>query len=85
LKRILVLTNTPQYQQALNSDDPNRYVTVSDTDLRALGPGAHILTGDKTRDYGGGPSPDGFVYQGGRLLGGVRVAGRRIDDGNLVL
>lgn len=85
VKRIPIVTDTPEYQRELNSTHPNRYVTVSDTELKALGPGAHILTGDKTREFGGGPSPDGFVFQGGQLLGRVRLGGRRIVDGNLIL
>lgn len=63
VNQIPIVTNTPEYQRELNSTHPNRYRPVSDIELKALGPGAHILTGEKTKDFGGGPSPDGFVLR----------------------
>jgi hypothetical protein len=85
VKQIPVVTDTPEYQRKLKSTHPNRYRPVSDSELKALGLGAHVLTGDKTKDFGGGPSPDGFVVQGGQVLGRIRLVGRRIDRGNLTL
>jgi hypothetical protein len=72
-----------EYQRQLQTSGPNRYREVADAELKTLGPDAYVLTGEKTRAFGGGPSPDGFVTKRGQLLGRAKPAGRVVSGGML--
>jgi hypothetical protein len=85
MTRIRVVTDTAEYRRQLKASGPGRYHRITDAELKALESGAYILTGDKTREFGGGPSPGGFVIQGKELVGRVRLAGRLVNDGFLTL
>ncbi len=85
MQEIRVVTDTAQYQKQLKTSDPIRYREVSDQELKSLPADAYILTGEKTKDFGGGPSPDGFVISGGKLIGRLRLLGRFVHSGKLTI
>jgi hypothetical protein len=67
--------DTDKYQKLLKSPEGKNLGGIMDEkQLRGLPGDAYILTGDKTKDFGGGPSPYGFVMSaGGKLLGRVKL------------
>ena len=85
VRRIRVITDKTEYQKQLSSSGPNRYREVPDQELKELPNDAYILTGEKTKAFGGGPSPDGFVISRGNLLGRLRIEGRLIREGTLTI
>jgi len=85
MRQINVVIDTPEYQKLLKTSGPNRYREVSDKELKLLPDDAHIVTGEKTKAFGGGPSPDGFVISGGKLSGRLRLAGRSVRNGKLTI
>ena len=68
----------------LKSTVPNRYKELRDADLKRAPPKAFIVTGMKTKDFGGGKSPDGFLIDGTQMLGRLRIEGR-VRDGAIVV
>lgn len=64
------------YLKVLKSNGPKRTTTLGDSELKALPRSVLIITGNKTKDFGGGPSPDGFVMNGAEMLGRLRIEGR---------
>jgi len=85
MPQIKVVTDTSRYQKLLKLSSPERYHTMSDQELKALPGDAYILTGEKAKSYGGGPSPDGFVISGNKLCGRLRLAGRSVHNGKLTV
>ncbi len=85
MRQVNVVTNTIEYQKLLVSSGPNRHREISDQELKALPNDAYILTGEKTKSFGGGPSPDGFVISGGKMSGRIRLAGRPLQNGKVTI
>lgn len=56
-----VWKDTPRYQALLRRKDLSAIPLVRASEVAGKYPAAYILTGDKTPDFGGGPSPFGFV------------------------
>jgi hypothetical protein len=73
---IPVRQNDLEYQKLLKTDGPTRHKELSDTALKALPKSIVIVTGNKTKEFGGGPSPDGFVMNGAQMLGRLRIEGK---------
>lgn len=84
MRQIKIITNTSVYQRLLKSPEAasaGRHMT--DDQIRMLPNNAYILTGEKTQDYGGGPSPDGFAMSvSNKILGRLKLRDRPdVGDG----
>jgi hypothetical protein len=79
MRQIRIKNNTAMYQDLLKSPDAGRAgMHMTDEQIEALPKDVYVLTGDKTEDFGGGPSPDGFVMSAAnRILGRVWIKDRR--------
>jgi hypothetical protein len=70
--------DTKAYQKILVKNKTSG-AAMEDRDLKKLSPDeVSILTGDKTDDYGGGPSPYGFVMRSGKVIGYVNLKTRNL-------
>ena len=87
MRQIRIVRNTPVYQKALKTREAahaGRH--MSDQQLNDLPKDSYVLTGDKTKDFGGGPSPDGFAMSAAnKILGRLRLEGKTSDNGQFVL
>jgi hypothetical protein len=87
MRQINITNNTSVYQTLLKSSDADRAGgPMNDQQLKALPKETYILTGDKTKEFGGGPSPYGFVMSGAnKILGRVRLEGHTSPDGRFLV
>ncbi len=76
MKSIPVRHDDLTYTKLLKSNGPNRFKELTDLELKALPGSITIITGNKTKEFGGGPSPDGFVMLGIEMLGRLRIESR---------
>ena len=84
MKRIPVHEDNGAYINLLKSAGPNRYKELRDADLKTAPPNACIVTGMKTKEFGGGKSPDGFLMNGTQMLGRLRIEGRVVGGAIMV-
>ena len=84
MRRIPVREDNGAYISLLKATVPNRYKELRDADLKRAPPNAFIVTGMKTKDFGGGKSPDGFLMDGAQMLGRLRIESR-VRDGAIVV
>lgn len=60
--------DTREYRRLLKANENVTLPFYAASELAALPAGWHLLTGDKTEDFGGGPSPFGFVIREGAVV-----------------
>jgi hypothetical protein len=65
--------NTVKYQKIFSSGHQTTGAPLTDAQLAVLAPGAHVLTGNRSKQFGGGPSPYGFVIVAGAVVGYVNL------------
>jgi hypothetical protein len=58
---------------------------MDDKTLEMQSNDAHILTGDKSAKFGGGPSPYGFVISGSKVVGYVNLQARKLMDADWLI
>jgi hypothetical protein len=69
-----IKSDTAKYQKLLGDKRLQSLGLLKKTDLSTFDDDAYILTGDKTKDFGGGPSPYGFVILKDKVVGRVKLA-----------
>jgi hypothetical protein len=76
--------NDKLYEKLLKSPESDKLGGhADDKKIKTFEPGAHIVTGNKTKEFGGGPSPDGFILaKNGKLLARVKLNGNPAVKGN---
>ena len=74
-RTIFIERESDKYQRLHDRHDTTGY-PMDDEALVNIPGEILILTGDKVRNYGGGPSPYGFVMQGSDVLGYVNLSTR---------
>jgi len=68
-----IVKDTAKYQKLLLDKKTQSSPLLKRTDLDGLSEHVYVLTGDKTPDFGGGPSPFGFVMDKSKVVGRVRL------------
>ena len=71
--KLLLIRDTMRYQRLLKSPAAEHAGLLSQDQARKLPNIAYILTGDKTPEYGGGPSPYGFLMREEKIVGRVKL------------
>lgn len=69
-----VIQDTGRYQTLLRENEAVALPLLMSNEIHGFDSGAHVLTGDKTPDYGGGPSPFGFVILDGKVVARIAIA-----------
>ena len=85
MRTIRIVVDTPNFQAEIKRSGNATVPPINPWEMAALPQGVAILTGNKTAEFGGGPSGTGYVMQAGKATHSVGLSASDIRNGQLRL
>ena len=85
MRTIRIVVDTPMFQAEAKRSGNAAVPPINPWEMATLPHGVTILTGNKSREFGGGPSGTGYVMQAGKATHSVGISQSDVRSGQLRL